>query len=51
MKTTQEVAEFFNVTSQTVRNWVKSGKIEYIKIGRGIRIPEEAIEKILKKES
>lgn len=32
--TTNEAAEAFGVTRQTVRNWVKAGKVQSTKLGR-----------------
>ncbi len=29
-----EVAKHFNVTTRTIRNWVKAGRIQGVKIGR-----------------
>lgn len=46
MKTIYEVAELFGVHWQTVRNWIKEGKIKAIKIERTVRIPDEEIERL-----
>lgn len=46
MKTIYEVAELFGVHWQTVRNWIKEGKIRAIKIERTVRIPDEEIERL-----
>lgn len=44
------VAEFFDVTMRTVRNWIEEGEVETIRIpGGGIRISRASIEKILLK--
>lgn len=50
MKTIYEVAELFGVHWQTVRNWIKDGKIKSIKIERTVRIPDEEIERLKKGE-
>lgn len=50
MKTICEVAELFGVHWQTVRNWIKEGKIKAIKIERTVRIPDEEIERLKRGE-
>lgn len=50
MKTVYEVAELFGVHWQTVRNWIKEGKIKAIKIERTVRIPDEEIERLKRGE-
>lgn len=46
MKTIYEVAEIFGVHWQTVRNWIRDGKIKAVKIERTIRISDEEIERL-----
>ena len=46
MKTIYEVAEIFGVHWQTVRNWIKEGKIKAVKISKTVRIPEEEIDRL-----
>lgn len=43
---TKQVADMFGVHRETVKNWIREGKLAAIKIGgaTGYRIPEEAIE-------
>ncbi|MDD3045373.1 MAG: helix-turn-helix domain-containing protein [Candidatus Delongbacteria bacterium] len=36
-----EVAEAVNVTPQTVRKWIKEGRIEAVRIGRPVYITEK----------
>lgn len=50
MKTIHEAADLFGVHWQTVRNWIKSGEIKAIKIGRSVRIPDEEIERLKRGE-
>lgn len=54
MKTIKETAKIFGVHWQTVRNWIKCGKIKAVKIqwnGRTtIRISEEEIERLKRGE-
>lgn len=50
MKTIYEVAEIFGVHWQTVRNWIRDGKIKAVKIERTIRISDEEIERLKRGE-
>ncbi|HVA19341.1 MAG TPA: helix-turn-helix domain-containing protein [Solirubrobacteraceae bacterium] len=42
-----EVAEEFQVTDQTIRNWIKSGALKAIKIGRDHRIRRQDVDELL----
>jgi len=42
-----EVAEEFKVTTQTIRNWIKSGVLKAIKIGRDHRIRRQDVDELL----
>ena len=46
MKTVKEAAEIFGVHWQTIRNWIKEGKIQAVKINRTVRISDEEIERV-----
>lgn len=46
MRTIYEVADLFGVHWQTVRNWIRDGKIKAVKIERTVRIPDEEIERL-----
>lgn len=41
--TVEEVADRFECTPRTVRNWIRTGEVPAIKRGRLIRIPENAL--------
>ncbi len=45
--TSYEAAEVFGVTFRTVYNWVRSGKLQAVKIGRRWYIPKEAVNDLL----
>lgn len=45
--TANEVAELLNVTSATVRNWLKSGTIPAIQVGSTWRIRKEAVDELI----
>lgn len=47
MLTPQEVAQRLRVTPQTVRNWIREGKIKAVRVGRPWRIPESELRAIL----
>jgi len=49
--TVEQVAELLQVHWQTVLNYIKSGKLDAVRLGKGYRIPKEAIEKFVKKNS
>lgn len=46
--TVPETAEALGVTSQTIRAWIKQGKIKSQRIGRPILITEKNIKEFLK---
>lgn len=46
----KEVAKMFNVHYQTIRNWIKEGKIKPTLIGGIVRISEEEIERLKRGE-
>jgi excisionase family DNA binding protein len=44
--TVQEVALMFKVTPVTVRNWIKQGKLTYIKINGRMRVHRASVRKL-----
>jgi excisionase family DNA binding protein len=44
---TRETAELLNITVQTLWEWAKRNKIEYVKIGSRYRFQKSTIEKML----
>ena len=50
MKTIRETAKIFGVHWQTIRNWIRDGKIKAVKIKRTVRITEEEIERVKRGE-
>lgn len=47
--TISEVAKIFKCSTKTIRNWIKGGKLNAIRIGNGtIRISESEIERLCK---
>lgn len=47
--TPQEIAEILRVTDKTVRNWIRSGELDAVVVGKSYRIPEESIKNLIKK--
>lgn len=47
--TVEQVAELLQVHWQTVLNYIKSRKLEAVKLGKGYRITKEAINFFIKK--
>lgn len=50
MYTVIEVATIFKVTRKTVYNWIDKGEIKAVKVGRGLRISEEEVERLKRGE-
>lgn len=46
--TTQEVANIFHCDIQTIRRYIKSGKLETLKFGRGYKITQEQLDMFIK---
>ncbi len=45
--TPDEIAQELKVTPQAVYNWITKGKLEAVKIGRIVRVPGAAYERLL----
>ncbi len=45
--TVPQVAEEFQVTAQTIRNWIESGALPAAKIGRAYRVKREDVDTML----
>ena len=46
--TVEQVAELLQVHWQTVLNYIKNGKLEAIKLGKGYRISQNALQQFIK---
>jgi excisionase family DNA binding protein len=44
----QEISQHFDVSKQTVHNWINSGQLRAIRLGRIIRIPQSALDNFVK---
>ncbi|HYH75697.1 MAG TPA: helix-turn-helix domain-containing protein [Candidatus Saccharimonadales bacterium] len=49
--TVQEVADMLQVHWQSILTYIKSGKLEAVKLGKGYRISELALKKFLADQS
>lgn len=49
--TVEQVAELLQVHWQTVLNYIKGGKLEAMKLGRGYRISKESLDRFIKQNS
>ena len=49
--TLKEVSDTIKIPENTIRIWLRSGRIEGVKIGRHWRITETALEKFLKEHT
>ena len=45
--TREEAADLFNVHARTIDNWIKSGYLRRVMVGRTVRIPASEIERLL----
>ena len=45
--TVQEIAELLKVNPQTVRNWIDTGRLPAIRIGRRVRVRQADLDRIL----
>ena len=45
--TATQVAEEFQVTTQTIRNWIDGGALPAAKIGRAFRVKREDVDELL----
>lgn len=44
--TVSQAAEACNATSQTIRNWIRSGRLHGVRIGNRFLIPRDEIERL-----
>ena len=47
LMTVQEVAETLRVSPMTVRRYIQSGKLAAVRVGRGVRVEQEAVEQFV----
>jgi len=49
--TVSEVASEFQVTAQTIRNWIDHGALAAVRVGRGYRIRRDDVDALLERAS
>jgi len=49
--TVQQVADLLQVHWQTILNYIKKGKLESIKLGKGYRISQDSLNQFMKNNS
>jgi excisionase family DNA binding protein len=47
--TVEQVAQEFQLTSQTIRNWIKSGALSAVKIGHVYRVRQEDVDAMMRR--
>jgi excisionase family DNA binding protein len=49
--TVPQVAEQFQVTAQTIRNWIDQGVLPAVRVGRAFRVRREDVDALLERAS
>jgi excisionase family DNA binding protein len=49
--TVPQVAEQFQVTAQTIRNWIEGGALPAVRVGRAFRLRREDVDALLERAS
>lgn len=49
--TVEQVAELLQIHWQTVLNYIKSGKLDAVRLGKGYRIPKVGLDKFIKQNT
>jgi excisionase family DNA binding protein len=47
--TVEQIASEFELTSQTIRNWIRSGALSAVKIGHVYRVRREDVDEMLRR--
>lgn len=50
LKTKKNMCEILQISLPTLNNWMKSGKVKYVKIGRCVRFLNEEVERLKRGE-
>lgn len=45
--TVREVANILKVSTKTVRDWIRKGRLKAVRIGRILRVPEDELRRLL----
>jgi excisionase family DNA binding protein len=49
--TVPQVAEQFQVTAQTIRNWIEGGALPAVRVGRAFRVRREDVDALVERAS
>ena len=49
LKTVEETAELLSLSAHTIRGWMASRELEYVRLGRSVRVPLTAIERLIQR--
>lgn len=49
--TVEQVASEFQLTSQTIRNWIRSGALSAVKIGHVYRVRREDVDEMMRRHA
>jgi excisionase family DNA binding protein len=49
--TVEQVAREFQLTSQTIRNWIKSGALSAVRIGHVYRVRREDVDEMMRRHA
>ncbi len=49
--TVTDVSKHCQVCDKTVRRWIKNGDLEFVRLGRGIRVRPEAFERFIRERT
>jgi excisionase family DNA binding protein len=44
-----ELAKELGLAQITIRTWLQRGRLEYVKLGRAVRIPARSVEELLRR--
>jgi excisionase family DNA binding protein len=47
LRTVRQTAERLTVAPQTIRLWMSTGRLGFVRLGRAVRIPDSEIERLL----
>jgi len=48
LRTVKALASRLQVTPRSVYQWIRDGKLEAVRVGGRIRVPEDAVQKMMK---